>query len=111
MSTRATVHFQYDGKTKAIVYRHRDGYPNGLGKTLQRFFDDVSQLEDTRFNDPTYLAAKFVVWQAARYCRSDDLLNFLGIGIMLEDPGDIRYRYLLACDTGERPVVTVEEVL
>ena len=27
MSTRATVHFRYGGKTEAIVYRHSDGYP------------------------------------------------------------------------------------
>ncbi len=32
MSTRATVHFQSNSQTEAIVYRHSDGYPDGLGK-------------------------------------------------------------------------------
>jgi len=29
---------------------------------------------------------------------------------MLEDPGDIEYRYLLACDSDTIPEITIEEV-
>ena len=37
MSTRATVHFKSKGckKPEAIVYRHCDGYPEGLGSDLK----------------------------------------------------------------------------
>ena len=110
MSTRATVHFQSDGGTRAIIYQHSEGYPSGLGEELKDFLNDVNQLDDKRFNDPTYLAAKFVVWRVAQYAPKDDPLNFLGVGVMLEDPGDIEYRYLLACDSNEIPIITIEEV-
>lgn len=129
MSTRATVHFEQNGEAQAIVYRHSDGYPEGLGNDLQTFFGDVqSQTRDTRFSDPCYLAAKFVVWQAARYAQTlrrvaaslnpavsgineDNPLDFLGVGIVMEDPDDIEYRYHVDCNEYRHPpLVTVEEV-
>lgn len=116
MSTRATVHFQYNGKTEAIVYRHTDGYPEGLGEDLKQFFADVeTQCSNgyggTRFNDPTYLAAKFVVWQAMQYAENKEKpLDFLSIGVMMEDPYDIAYRYLLECSTRTPPKIKVENI-
>ena len=112
MSTRATVHFQQNGRDEAIVYRHYDGYPgaNGLESDLKRFFKDVeAQTSDTRFDDPSYLAAKFVVWQAAQYAKTEKL-DFLGVGVVLEDPGDIEYRYILACENDKTPKIKVEAV-
>lgn len=119
MSTRATVHFADADGTRAIVYRHSDGYPEGLGNDLQEFLADVSKaLNDTRFNDPSYLAAKWVVWDAERHCEyfhglknGTSRLGFLGVGIVLKDPGDIEYRYTVLC-TGRdtQPTVTCEEV-
>jgi len=98
MSTRACVHFCYDkDKTAAIVYRHYDG--NLLGKDLKKFLTEVQKnVEDNRFTDPSYLAAKFVVWQAKEYANDAHYLNFLGIGIMLQDAGDIEYRYKVICN-------------
>ena len=112
MSTRATVHFQQGGQTEAIVYRHGDGYPDGLGKDLEGFLDElVAKVEDTRFDDPPYLAAKWIVWDAIKYGnRGGNFLNFLGVGIVLTDPGDIEYRYLVECDTADRPTIKVEQV-
>ena len=120
MSTRATVHFQQGGETQAIVYRRSDGYPEGLGKDLKTFFSAVKkQTSDTRFNDPAYLAAKFVVWQASQYARKYHYetqtytpaqpLDFLGVGVVLEDPGDIEYRYLVSCDN-RAPSVKIEKL-
>ena len=111
MSTRATVHFNYGKDTVAIVYRHSDGYPEGLGVDLKEFFNEVKkQTDDPRFSDPSYLAAKFVVWQAAQYSKKDSLA-FLGVGIVMEDPGDIEYRYFVDCNSLEpTPKVTIEEV-
>lgn len=120
MSTRCTTHFQYQGRTQAIVYRHSDGYPEGHGVDLFAFFADVqANVPDTRCSDPTYLAAKLVVWLAAAFVKRYDPatygplriteerflalygpphpLNFLSVGVCMEDPGDIDYRYLVHC--------------
>uniref|UniRef100_A0A6H2A5E3 Uncharacterized protein n=1 Tax=viral metagenome TaxID=1070528 RepID=A0A6H2A5E3_9ZZZZ len=112
MSTRATVHFQAAGETQAIIYKHTDGYPEGLGKDLKTFFKDVeSQTSDTRFNDPTYLAAKFVVWLAKQYTGNPEKpLEFLSVGVVIEDPGDIEYRYLLNCSGDSPPSIVIEKI-
>ena len=126
MSTRCTIHFHWghDKEVEAIVYRHSDGYPEGILPDLQQFFADVvKQTNDTRFNDPSYLAAKYVVWQANQYARRYDfetgeyvkgaMLNFLSVGVLMQDPGDIEYRYHIHCgelDTNGYPEVTHESV-
>jgi len=124
MSTRCTTHFNYGDSTKAIVYRHSDGYPKGAGNDLRRFLQDIADnLEDTRFSDPAYLAARYVVFlvntfrenarEFSRNIRQSPLksstadtdtakpfehpLDFLGVGIVMEDPGDIEYRYVVDC--------------
>lgn len=111
MSTRANVHFEHDsGTLEANVYRHSDGYPQGLGRDLERFLDDVQQhCKDTRFDDAEYLAAKFLVWQARQYAPSHPL-DFLGVAPCIEDHGDIVYRYHVRCGHGHRPTVSWEKV-
>ena len=119
MSTRAVVHFVNDWED-VIIYRHSDGYPEGLGQDLKTFFADVrANVADNRFDDPSYLAAKFVVWQAARYAhkylgrgiyRPAHYLDFLGVGVVAEEPGDIEYRYLVRCEGANTPEITTEEV-
>ena len=125
MSTRCNIHFNYPGgQTAANVYRHSDGYPDGVLPDLERFFVAVeAQTDDTRFGDPSYLAAKFVVWQAGEYAfrydfSSPDLkkiptepLDFLGVGVMVHDAGDAEYLYEVTASTdGGRPAVTHREV-
>ncbi len=116
MSTRCTINFGYLGRVIAKVYQHSDGYPeseNGILCKLQRFFRAVeADTNDCRFNDPSYLAAKFVVWatqadraEQAQWRRESKLtqagkdgpLNFLGYGVCMEDPGDIDYTYYVEC--------------
>ena len=108
MSTRSTTHFinsRYINKdTKqptvtAIIYRHSDGYPEGAGVDLRTFLDQVSQLYDTRFDDASYLAAKYVVYLAEKftYPESESPLDFLSVGILMRDPGDIEFRYFVDC--------------
>lgn len=99
MSTRATVHFRRKGTTRAIVYRHCDGYPEGLGADLKAFLEEPSS--DPRFDSPTFLAARFVVWQETRSPG-------YGIGLVLNDPHDIEYRYLVECDGLGIPEVKVQ---
>lgn len=112
MSTRATIHFTNSPGVEpvAIIYRHCDGYPDGLGEDLKTFIEEVkNQTSDTRFNDPAYLAAKWVVWDANQMVDSGygkngwkegepKMLDFLSVGIVNEDPDDIEYRYIVICD-------------
>jgi len=108
MSTRASVAFLQNGIVYARVYRHSDGYPEGLGRDLQVFFQDVQkQCKDTRFNDSEYLAARFIVWQASKngYKRSNNLLDFTGVSPCFDKHGDEEYEYLVHCYSKEAPVV------
>ena len=128
MSTRSTTHFinsshEYGGPV--IVYRHSDGYPSGAGADIQEFFKAVeAQTTDTRFNEASYLAAKYVVYLAGSFAEMAATdwttgkigtvkpLNFLSVGVMDADPMDIEYRYTV--DTGKMdsnglPTVTVQE--
>jgi hypothetical protein len=124
MSTRSTTHFTY-GDTRqptAIIYRHADGYPEGAGTDLLRFLDECSKLSDSRFGDPAYLAAKYVVFLAdmfnVRYewtkgkmseTKPESKLEFLSVGVLDRDPGDIEYRYTVNCgklDEDGKPEVT-----
>ena len=126
MSTRSTTHFKYaaDEDSTAIIYRHPDGYPEGHGVFLKGFLDDIAQnLRDTRFGDPSYLAAKLVVALAREFnvtykFDGDELtkvqnthpLDFISVGVVGEDPGDIEYRYEVICDgsgPSGRPLVLV----
>jgi hypothetical protein len=131
MSTRSTTHF-IDGPRRtesvAIIYRHADGYPEGHGVDLQRFFDDVeAQTRDTRYSDPAYLAAKLVVWLAREFAESGEFvgndyvrtnhanerpLDFLSVGVVQRDPGRVEYVYVVDCGTQDergRPVVKCYE--
>ena len=112
MSTRATIHFCYEKDAEAIIYRHGDGYPEGLGEDLKEFFNEVDKLNDKRFDDPQYLAAKWVVWDSQKHNRSSNPLDFLSVGIVLKDPSDIEYRYLIDCsiNTNGKPTITIEEI-
>ena len=107
MTTRCTTNFRGAWGTDAIIYKHCDGYPdgdNGMKRTLERFFEAVEDTwPDSRYGDPSYLAARFVRFLSL---DSDD---GLGVGITREDPADIEYRYVLECtDDSVRPRVEVQ---
>ena len=110
MSTRCNIHFNYGDEIVANIYRNSDGYPEGVVPDLREFFEEVKrQTKDTRFSDPSYLAAKFVVWQADQFARSydfkndkwvkDEPLNFISLGIDVRDAGDGEYVYDIDCNS------------
>lgn len=111
MGTPAVVRFNEDKDVTARIYRHWDGYPDTMLDDLQKFFKDVeNQTNDTRFNDPAYLAAKYVVWQANEYCRTGKPLDFLSVGVVSEAYED-GYIYEVNCDSFDdngRPKITYE---
>ena len=110
MSTRSTTHFKYGSDTKAIVYRHYDGSPESAGVELLEFFHELKNtIDDNRLDDASYLAAKMVVWLANTYNthysnktgkteKAASIYDFLGVGVVMEDPDDIEYRYEVDCD-------------
>lgn len=105
MSTRSITHFVMDGVIVARIYRHCDGYPSGAGTDLYRFLRDVkAQTHDTRFSDPDYLAAKYVVWLAHSFAREAPL-DFLSVGVTSADPSDIEYRYVVDCSYNREPTI------
>ena len=113
MSTKCVVNFSHE-VIMSKVYIHSDGYPDGehgIPARLETFFDDVkAQTSDTRFNDPSYLAAKFVVWIANNDARKGYHLDFTGVGVVIKDPEDIEYSYFVDCSVAGRPEVTFIEV-
>ena len=139
MSTRSTTKFGYGppvdvlhstaNTPTAIVYRHYDGYLSSMLPALKEFFGTVEkETKDTRFTDPSYLASKWLVFLArefstptvmdgnGQYSKDTDSpksgsLDFLGLGIVAQDPDDIEYSYWLDCSpqtSGKRPAVYVK---
>lgn len=103
-----------DYEISAAVYIHSDGYSSWLGKNIFEFFDRCSKLNDDRFTDAAYLAAKFVVF-SADLTADNDPLNFLGVGIAYGTNGDVPnysqgYNYRIFCQGSGQPVVVVESV-
>ena len=73
-------------------------------------------MDDSRFNSPAYLSAKYVVFLGemfatkyigGKYEPAEDRLDFLGVGVLMEDPGDIEYRYVVECNNLYNKVLPV----
>ena|SRR5208282_1495160 len=119
MSTRSTTHFidsEFSQKPIAIVYRHSDGYPEGAGMDIMKFLKACKKLPDSRLNDPSYLAVKYVVFLAdmfnfkyvrSAYIRAASKLDFCSVGILQDDPSDIEYRYVIDCGNLVKGLPTV----
>ena len=105
MSTPAIVNFcDKDENIQASIYVHWDGYPDdedGMFHQLNNFFENVSQLTDTRFKDPSYLAAKFIVH------LMDGDIGSLGCGVV-SNPNKfqcVNYFYTVICKDNTKPKV------
>jgi len=115
VATRSTTQFCSGGEPVALVYKHWDGYPEEMARVFARFFAAVeAQAADTRYGDPSYLAARWVVFLAGEYAKKGGPLDFISVGVLLADPGDIDYRYVVECNErdslSERPRVRVQTV-
>src|SRR5437773_11627452 len=106
MSTRCQIGFNQNSsdhrQKEALVYRHYDGGLSGAGAELFRFFEEVraaNDNHDTRFDDPEYLAARYVTWQVLRYAASRQCnpLAATGVGITQDYHVDVEYLYVVVC--------------
>ncbi|MHC4434965.1 MAG: hypothetical protein ACYTBS_24265 [Planctomycetota bacterium] len=131
MGTRAGINFYYedDETPAACVFRHWDGHPETTGVHLLEFFEAIKAQTggDTRFDDPTMLASRYVVWLARFFAKdmadpdNGDYsyvnhadkrpLDFLSVRVMTEEAGDIQFRYRVICSRSKpEPTVMVDDV-
>ena len=99
------------------MYRHSDGFPETAGVDVLKFLQKIDKnILDKRFDDPNYLAARFVVFLAQQFNKHYDFntrksvknkspLDFISVGVVMEDPSDIEYRYEVNCDNNLIPEV------
>ena len=76
---------------EACVYLHWGGAPNQMAVLFNEFFTRVEteSLADTRYNDPSYLASKFVVFCVLYEFEEEHqrvTLDFSGVGIVADRP-------------------------
>mgnify|MGYP003650049688 CR=1 FL=1 len=72
-------------KPTAVIYRHWDGYIEGAGLDIKEFLETLRDTNmDSRFNDSSYLSAKYLVYLAQNFAGdwADNPLDFLSVGIM-----------------------------
>jgi len=106
MSTRCTTHFKYGKETEAIIFRHTDGYPSVAGAELKKFLQRCKALPDSRLNDASMLAARYVVFLAEQFAVNyiangtepkADRLDFISVRVLMRDTDDVAYRYEVDC--------------
>jgi len=94
------------------VFRHTDGYPSEAGADILRFFTAIEEQSDgdTRFDDSSMLAARYVVFLAQMFTSAELPLAFMSVRVMQQDSSDIEFRYHVYCEGEGRPRVTVDDV-
>lgn len=85
MSTRCMIIIE-DGYNKILLYRHCDGYPEGAGKDLKRFFTEKRFGYDTHLHDAEQIAHALILWHARNGVRVEPAC---------EIHGDIDYIYVV----------------
>ena len=117
MGTSAQVNFLNgdDSIPTASLYFHFDGYPENMEPFLQDFFNEVEEnVQDTRFGDASYLAAKLVVYAANIFTQysypasnpDKHRLDFLSLGIIPSSGYGTDYVYDVRCTNANRATVT-----
>jgi hypothetical protein len=94
MSTRASVVIR-DNHNQIYLYQHSDGYPEGLGKTIEAFLD--THFARNAKEDVEYMAGalvSFVNYDCVHRNQSTvDLVCAVGVH------GDEQYQYVIDADT------------
>ena len=111
MGSRCVIRFGDNGGAVAGIYQHYEGSPEVVRQNMSAFFEAVKEQcpRDTRFGDPSYLSARYIVWQAAKFARNNKALDFRSLGIVPADSTE-SWTYDVACvDEEAFPVVTEVE--
>jgi hypothetical protein len=68
------------------VYLHWGGeYVDDVKQTMDGFMSAAQMVRDSRLNDPSYLAARFLVWAVHEQGAKNNPLDFLSVGIVTAD--------------------------
>jgi hypothetical protein len=106
MSIRAAIHFIEgpDKSPEAIIFRHGEGDPRRLGKDLISFLGFVEgNVPDTRFDDASLLAARWVVYDAIlrgnppKGRLKDFPIGFTHVRILANATDDIHFIFTVHC--------------
>lgn len=106
MGARSTFTFTGDATPEAAeddsahIYLHWGGESQEeCEDTIRAFFAALASIQDTRASDPSYLAAKFVAWQAdgARYPKDAPVMEFLSVGIVGDRMDGADYGVVFCC--------------
>lgn len=128
MSTRSNITFHTSrpdpahvaANADAILYRHRDGYPDGPYGVLADLLPFLADFASRRgLGDSEYAAARCLQHLTNRYDDHDGVPGILGYGISTQLAGDAKYVYAVYPDavdvyetattaTGLRLITTVE---
>lgn len=100
MSTRAQIRFEEKGNPVAVIYRHSDGYPEGILADLVEFCVWLTGPPEGRpIRDLEYAAANLVYWYKLQLARIRSGAEKLGVGICPTDAshihGDAEYLYVI----------------
>lgn len=118
MSSHCSLHFLAGAECVAILYQHSGGEPDEVLSDLARFFADeiaASRAKpkkgalpaDLRFDDPSFLAVRYILW---RHATNPFGVTLLGLGVCTEPPTHVLHRYFLHCDEARPPRIEWEEV-
>ncbi len=100
MSTRAQIRFEEGGDPVAVIYKHSDGYPEGVIADIVEFSAWLTEAPEPRpLRDLEYAAANLVYWYKTRLAAMRRGAEKLGVGICPTDAehihGDTEYLYVL----------------
>ena len=102
MGARLQVTFQLGDIPLASVYHHTGGeFVGEVEATMSAFIDALRDLPDSRWSDPSYLAAKYVVWAAWEAQRGEDRLDFLSVGVTTPEIGETMTDATVVIDCNE----------
>lgn len=112
-------HSQYKATKRpsiqARVLKHWDGHPNTMMENIRTFFATIQKTTDngdTRFDDASMLAARYVAFLGRMYERNYSYtteevtykpMAFNSVRILQEDALDAEFRYTIFCNYPDRP--------
>jgi hypothetical protein len=96
----ALCNFVWGDTTVASVYVHDGGGPDHLGCEILDFLYSLEKSVDPRYDDPEYLAAKFIVFLADRRVSGSKKTDVTGVGATRNEY-DTEWKYYFNCMEAE----------
>ena len=115
MSTRSQIRFTGNNDITTQIYRHSDGYPEGVIPDLKKFFAWYESEPQARHGDSSYATADFIYFSKATLSEDLKKAGAYKIGMGVENKGEIHgdeeYLYTVDVDTHNVKVQEADEKL